>query len=603
MIQCTGRGHMDVPPLIPMDATAVYLDGNNMTELINPGFIGRRRLRAVYLNNSMIHRITNYSFEGLSEVRILHLEDNQLEELVGNEFIGLNRLKELYLQNNFLTRLGADTFSSLLDLALLRLDGNLLTSFPVWELAGNPMLVGLYLARNMWSCDCDFVRPFLAYSADVDGKIVDKINLRCVADHFRGEALATMENIVCEAIAPDFQSGKVSGFDYTPILVSVLLAVLIIVIGYLVAFTFRQNIKDWMFRTKAGDKSTVYAGKDKLFDVFISYAQDDSEFVEQNFAQNLEHGTTSYRLCLHQRDFPPTTPLSDTVSVAVETSTRAVVVLSRNYVDNQWNNIRTAFMEAIRTNNTKVIFLQLEDVDLDKASDLKHLLEDSPVVQWQDPSFWNKLRYFLPEPVYLTFHRNVTMRGTLQTSNLYQPVLGTHALEQDAPKPEHPYQASVYSSEHTYHSIDNNHIYHTLDPGSDPNLFQQFQGFPGQGSRVFLNHNLELVHPAPTHTLNRSHLTLHQIPHNLPGHPVNLAIHQVNLGHQMVPNGLVGHAGVPSVSRSVPVHVGAPRQLPFNQSINESPNQSGQQSINHTHTNSTCSSKKLLSGEDGEYIV
>ena len=74
MIQCSGRGHMDVPPLIPMDATAVYLDGNNMTELANPGFIGRRRVRAVYLNNSMIVRVTNYSFEGLTEVRYFHTE-------------------------------------------------------------------------------------------------------------------------------------------------------------------------------------------------------------------------------------------------------------------------------------------------------------------------------------------------------------------------------------------------------------------------------------------------------------------------------------------------------------------------------------------------
>ena len=56
---------MDVPPLIPMDATAVYLDGNNMTELVNPGFIGRRRVRAVFLNNSAIIRVTNYSFEGM----------------------------------------------------------------------------------------------------------------------------------------------------------------------------------------------------------------------------------------------------------------------------------------------------------------------------------------------------------------------------------------------------------------------------------------------------------------------------------------------------------------------------------------------------------
>ena len=512
-----------------MDATAVFLDGNNMTELVNPGFIGRRRVREVFLNSSMIRRVTNYSFEGLTEVRVIHLEDNHIEELVGNEFSGLDHLSELYLQNNFITAIGETTFAHLKALSVLRLDGNLLTSFPVWELVNNPLLVGVYLARNMWACDCNYVRPFVAWQAKLGSKFIDADNLRCVADHFRGEALATMTNIVCgdETLTPDFQSGSLA-LDYTPILVSVLLAVLIIIIGYLVAFTFRKTIKDWMFRSSSPDKNSTIYSKDKLFDVFISYALDDAEFVEQNFAQNLEHGATSYRLCLHQRDFPPTTPLSDTVSVAVESSTRAIVVLSRAYLANQWTNIRAAFMEAIKANNTKVVFIQLEEVDMSGAADLRHLFEDSPVVKWLDPGFWNKLRYFLPEPVYLTFHRNVTMRGTLQTSNLYQPVLGGAQGDQScivaAPqKPEHPYQPapSQYGSEHTYHSIDNNHIYHTLDPGSNPNLFLQFQGMPvgggglGLPNRVFINQNLDLSVAQPqVQTMHRA------VQHVLPEHGV-----------------------------------------------------------------------------------
>ena len=161
--------------------------------------------------------------------------------------------------------------------------------------------------------------------------------------------------------------------------------------------------------------------------------------MEGSLAANLEHGATSYRLCLHQRDFPPTTPLADTVSVAVETSTRAVIVLSRAYLATQWVNIRPSFMKAIKDNNTKVVFIQVEqqlDADhavddlLSAAPELRNLREDSPCVHWQDPNFWSKLRYFLPEPVYLTFHRSVTMRGTLQqqqqnpaAGNLYQPVM------------------------------------------------------------------------------------------------------------------------------------------------------------------------------------
>merc|ERR1719222_1885773 len=35
-IECSGRNHTDVPALIPMDATEIFLDGNNMTELIGP---------------------------------------------------------------------------------------------------------------------------------------------------------------------------------------------------------------------------------------------------------------------------------------------------------------------------------------------------------------------------------------------------------------------------------------------------------------------------------------------------------------------------------------------------------------------------------------
>ena len=118
-----------------MDATTVHLDGNNMSELINPGFIGRRRITTVFLNNSQIRAVTNYSLEGLTEVReidrylfsghqdkylfaatdgniflttdyfqlrTLHLESNQLSELSGSEFAGLTKLRELYLHNNYL---------------------------------------------------------------------------------------------------------------------------------------------------------------------------------------------------------------------------------------------------------------------------------------------------------------------------------------------------------------------------------------------------------------------------------------------------------------------------------------------------------------------
>ena len=87
IIQCSLRGHQDVPPLIPMDATSIRLDGNNFTGILeSQAFIGRKRVRSLYLNNSQIAAINNQTFNGLTELLLLHLQDNLMQRLEGYEF-------------------------------------------------------------------------------------------------------------------------------------------------------------------------------------------------------------------------------------------------------------------------------------------------------------------------------------------------------------------------------------------------------------------------------------------------------------------------------------------------------------------------------------
>ena len=63
-----------VPEFIPMDATAVYLDGNNFDSkaLINDEFIGRKHLTSLYLNNSQIKIISNQTFKGIHTDSEIH---------------------------------------------------------------------------------------------------------------------------------------------------------------------------------------------------------------------------------------------------------------------------------------------------------------------------------------------------------------------------------------------------------------------------------------------------------------------------------------------------------------------------------------------------
>ena len=142
-----------VPEFIPMDATAVYLDGNNFNSnaLINDEFIGRKHLTSLYLNNSQISIISNQTFKGmvfiklpcgffasnsmfvineffkgLTELLVLHLEENSLQNFKdGQEFDELTSLRELYLHNNALEFIHEATLRPLVSsLQILTLHGN-----------------------------------------------------------------------------------------------------------------------------------------------------------------------------------------------------------------------------------------------------------------------------------------------------------------------------------------------------------------------------------------------------------------------------------------------------------------------------------------------
>ncbi len=189
-----------------------------------------------------------------------------------------------------------------------------------------------------------------------------------------------------------------------------------------------------------GGGSLVYAGGgggnnshtlsslgNKLFDVYISYSGKDSEFVDQSLAPALESGATSYKLCLHQRDFPPSATLEDTIAVATESSTRVLLVLSRAYLESEWPHVKIPLRNALGGGSScggKVVLLFLDDLPEDELRErhpeLAAYAKACASVRWGSPGFLNKLRFFLPEPAFLTFQRNVTLR-TLQPAVLKAP--------------------------------------------------------------------------------------------------------------------------------------------------------------------------------------
>ena len=113
VIQCSSRDHTDVPPLIPMDATSIYLDGNNLGNFTSQAFIGRRKVSRLFLNGSKIVSIGDKTFNGLSELEILHLEHNWISQIDGVGFGNLTFLMELYLHDNRIGYIDQGAFDNL----------------------------------------------------------------------------------------------------------------------------------------------------------------------------------------------------------------------------------------------------------------------------------------------------------------------------------------------------------------------------------------------------------------------------------------------------------------------------------------------------------
>jgi Leucine-rich repeat (LRR) protein len=73
IVDCAAGGHATVPSRIPMDSTEVYLDGNDLKEIVSHQFIGRKNLRVLFLNSSNIEVIHNNSMSGLKRLQVSFL--------------------------------------------------------------------------------------------------------------------------------------------------------------------------------------------------------------------------------------------------------------------------------------------------------------------------------------------------------------------------------------------------------------------------------------------------------------------------------------------------------------------------------------------------
>ncbi|GAB0090886.1 Toll-like receptor [Sergentomyia squamirostris] len=449
VVDCSRAGYQNkLPDLIPMDATQIHLDGNDLPEIASHAFIGRKKLRILFLNSSNIHVIHNRTFNGLRDLEVLQLDHNKLTQVNGYEFAGLQNLKELYLQYNQIAAIESEAFGHLTELRVLRLDHNHLVNLHFGSLPS--ALAEVHLANNPWTCDCEYTEKFKNYMK-LSEIVKDRLRIKCShqpvisendvtystspvsssavakfrtrratvmidSDDYSGfYILAENSSRICTGVTdPANQSNLTSTKtilsqpplnDYIPLLVATLCGFVLVIVAILVIFVFRQEMRVW-FHSRFGVRLFYRASdmdkneRDKLYDAFVSYSSKDEAFVAEDLAPALENGDPSYKLCLHYRDFPVGPYSPDTIVQAVESSRRTIMVLSENFIKSEWCRFefKSAHHQVLRDRRRRLIVILLGEVpqkDLDP--DIRLYLKTNTFLQWGDKLFWEKLRFALPD--------------------------------------------------------------------------------------------------------------------------------------------------------------------------------------------------------------
>ncbi|CAG4935786.1 unnamed protein product [Parnassius apollo] len=509
VVDCSKKLANEIPEKIPMDATEVYLDGNDFKELQNYAFIGRKNMRSLYVNSSNIENLHNKTFAGLSSLVILHLGNNKLKYLKGNEFKNLSQLKELYLQYNAINYIENTTFVTLRSLNILRLDGNRLIDFSVWSLI-NPNLHSIVLGNNMWSCKCRYLQKFTAFLSENVPKIKDIGDLWCLnsnngSPHKR--ELSINGTICSDYYAGDSVIDKMLVSNYMPMMVTTLTGIMLIMLIILTMFLFRDSIRIW-FYTTCGIRllpPTAYDDNDKLYDAYVCYSPKDDDFVIQTLAAELENGEPSYHLCLHYRDIPRhgatyiqhTLPLPE----AAEASKRILLVLTRNFLETEWSRFefRQTLHDILKPRIYSLVIIEDTSVLPDAVCDpdLRPYLKTGSRIRLDQNKFWPTLRFALPnkkKKTKSTSYKNnlnsYTMRSGIQNGTMrsfsfsdksYDQVNGVNSAPEfvEGRLQQTP---STYGhqgrppSDHIYSSIDSD--YSSLElGGNNPNRRRDFRNW------------------------------------------------------------------------------------------------------------------------------
>ncbi|KAM6313156.1 toll-like receptor 2 type-2 [Aegotheles albertisi] len=347
-----------------------------------------KTLKHLNLSSTQIPKLTTCIPPSLE---VLDVSANNLREFG----LQLPFLKELYLAKNQLKTLpGAAPIPNLVSMSIRR---NKLNSFSREEFESFKQMELLDASDNNFICSCEFL-SFINHQARIAQVLV-----------------GWPDKYVCDSplVVRGMQVGAVhlSLMEcHRSLVVSLICVLVFLVVLILVAIGYKYHAVWYLRMTwawlQAKRKPKRGPAKDICYDAFVSYSENDSEWVENIMVRELEQACPPFRLCLHKRDFVPGKWIVDNIIDSIEKSHKTLFVLSEHFVQSEWCKYELDFshFRLFDENNDAAILILLEPIQsktipkrfckLRKFMNTKTYLE-WPLEEQQQEVFWFNLKIAL----------------------------------------------------------------------------------------------------------------------------------------------------------------------------------------------------------------
>ncbi|XP_072192457.1 toll-like receptor 2 [Excalfactoria chinensis] len=323
-----------------------------------------------------------------SSLEVLDVSANNLQDFG----LRLPFLKELYLTENHLKTL--PEAAAIPNLVAMSISRNKLNSFSKEEFESFKQMELLDASANNFICSCEFL-SFIHHEAGIAQVLV-----------------GWPESYICDS--PLAVRGAQVGSVYLPLmechrslLVSLICTLVFLFILTLVVVGYKYHAVWYMRMTwawlQAKRKPKRAPTKDICYDAFVSYSENDSNWVENIMVQQLEQACPPFRLCLHKRDFVPGKWIVDNIIDSIEKSHKTLFVLSEHFVQSEWCKYELDFshFRLFDENNDAAILILLEPIQSQvipkRFCKLRKIMNTKTYLEWppdeeQQQMFWENLK-------------------------------------------------------------------------------------------------------------------------------------------------------------------------------------------------------------------